>query len=271
MLRNNKLDIFENFTTSRPNSIGGGFLVMGGNGVTSSSTLINTFPMVRFPDSQSEPELVTGPLPWYKKVGRWTGSLFGRKETVMTVQQFFGSVKDSVKETKLIEEKARGYELAIAEAKENGQVALMEKLEAGLVVARAEAQLTAVGYTKYITEETLVSFVKQCEKGLRLDWLQNFTRPLPPFVAKRKLEAHQRAIFDNYVVLHYDPSGKSYAETKEEIEKKKDPILFGVVKGSRRLYFIADWIDELCDLTLEDIAEKMGKQSIQDIRKEPHV
>jgi hypothetical protein len=39
--------------------------------------------------------------------------------------------------------------------------------------------------------------------------------------------------------------------TKAEVEKAKDPILFGVLKGTRNLYFIGDWIDEYCDLTLD--------------------
>lgn len=39
--------------------------------------------------------------------------------------------------------------------------------------------------------------------------------------------------------------------TQKEKEKAKDPILFGVIQGSRKLYFIGDWIDDYCDLTLE--------------------
>jgi hypothetical protein len=34
-------------------------------------------------------------------------------------------------------------------------------------------------------------------------------------------------------------------------------------RGSRKLYFVADWIDEKCDLTLDDIAEKLGKSAVQ--------
>jgi hypothetical protein len=267
MIRDGKLEVLDNI----PNNSGrsGQVLVFGGNMVSGSTLTGSGFGFantVAVPvDSRKSPELLTGPRPWYKKFAKW---FTGAEEKQMTVQQFFSSVKDSVKQAEMVSEKAKGYELAIEKAKECGQTALLEKLEAGLLAARAEAQLTAVGYTKYITEETLVSFVKQCEKGLRLDHIKNFTRPLPPFVAKRKKEATDRAIFDNFVVLHYDPDAKSFADTKEEIEKKKDPILFGLVRGSRKLYFIADWIDELCDLTLEDIAEKIGKESIQDIRKD---
>ena len=61
--------------------------------------------------------------------------------------------------------------------------------------------------------------------------------------------------FDHNPHYHYDPEGKSTQMTKEEIERMKDPILFGVFKGSRRLFYITDWIDEYCDLTLDDVTK----------------
>jgi hypothetical protein len=59
--------------------------------------------------------------------------------------------------------------------------------------------------------------------------------------------------------------------TKAEVEKAKDPILFGVVKGTRNLYYIGDWIDEYCDLTLDKFlsvlemeeARKLSEESVE--------
>ena len=67
-------------------------------------------------------------------------------------------------------------------------------------------------------------------------------------------------LFDNYVILHYDPDNKATTPKAREVEleKRKDPILFGVVKSTRNLYFVADWKDELCDLTIQDIVNKLG-------------
>ena len=62
--------------------------------------------------------------------------------------------------------------------------------------------------------------------------------------------------------MHYDPAGKSSAKTKKEIEEEKDPILFGVFKESRRLYYIGDWIDEYCNLTMNEVAKLLGKKSV---------
>jgi hypothetical protein len=188
----------------------------------------------------------------------------------MSVLEFFTSMKNSTEELELVLERAAQYEAAILQAKELRQKALVEKLEEGLLVARAETQLVATKKVKYLTEETLVTFYKKCEKGLRLDWLANFTRPLPVEVAAAKREADARGIFDNYAVLHYDPLKKSYAQTLKEKEaeraKKKDPILFGLIRGSRRLYVVADWVDEVCDLTLDQIAAKLGASAVKEIK-----
>jgi hypothetical protein len=70
-------------------------------------------------------------------------------------------------------------------------------------------------------------------------------------------------VFDNYVILHYDYSGEAVEETKEEKAKKKDPIMFGLIQGSKNLYYIGDWIDDYCDLTLDVIIKKLGKRTVK--------
>jgi hypothetical protein len=65
-------------------------------------------------------------------------------------------------------------------------------------------------------------------------------------------------VFDNYVVLYYDPEGTVYKETAYEEAKRRDPIIFGVIAGSKKLYYVADWIDEYCDLTLDAFVDALG-------------
>lgn len=43
----------------------------------------------------------------------------------------------------------------------------------------------------------------------------------------------------------------------------KDPILFGVMEHSRKLYYIGDWKDEYCDLTLEDMFTSLGEKVLE--------
>ena len=49
---------------------------------------------------------------------------------------------------------------------------------------------------------------------------------------------------------------------RKEVEKAKDPILFGVIAGSNKLYYIDDWIDEYCDLRFENIVDIIGKDKM---------
>ena len=60
-------------------------------------------------------------------------------------------------------------------------------------------------------------------------------------------------------------------KAEKKIEKKqkmspgeksamKDPVLFGFINECNRLYYIADWEDELCDLSFEEILDVLGKK-----------
>ena len=186
----------------------------------------------------------------------------------ISIQDFFKSVKNTAEELAIVEERAAGYEEAIQGAIKTGQTALVERLTAGLHSARLEALLEGIGIVRYIEEEAVVRFARECRRGLALTWIQNFARIIPDEVVHLKNVADEREIFDNYVILHYDPKGTNVADTKEEIERKKDPILFGVFEGRRRLYFVGDWEDEFCSLTLDKIADTIGGRAIRDLSRE---
>jgi len=179
--------------------------------------------------------------------------LLGEWVPEWTVQEFFASSKNSLQELAVLDDGARRVEAYLDRAAEAGQVALKEELEFKLQVVRAELQLKAIDQAAYLEEAMICEFVRKCEKGLRLDWVANFVRHIPDEVLEKKKRCDELCIFDNYVVLHFDPEGKSWLETDAEIERRKDPILFGVLEGSNRLYFVADWIDEVCTLTLDEL------------------
>lgn len=261
--RDGRLDIFENFVVdgSLP-KFGRGKPVASNNGFIISTADTSTV-MTRqvFITQSGSGNWRTESSGSKESSGSWWQRLVAwwREKRRMPVEQFFASVRNGVEELEVVEARMKGYLAAIEQARKNGQTALAEQLEAAVEGVRAETQMVAAKQTKYITEEQLVAFVKKAKKGLRLDWLKNFTRVIPENVVKVKVAADERGIFDNYVVLHYDPQKKAWAETKEEKERRKDPILFGVVKGRRRLYFVGDWVDEFCDLTLDQLAEVLGE------------
>ena len=134
----------------------------------------------------------------------------------------------------------------------SGQHELALKIENMRPVFVQEQILLEHGYKRYISEEDMVKVFEKAEFNLRLDFLENYPNILPVDVAQKKTELDLAHAFDNYVVLHYDPDGKALKSIKEE-EKRRDPILFGLIKGSNRFYFVADWVTKDDDITLDKI------------------
>lgn len=193
-------------------------------------------------------------------------SLFKKKEVevkedekYIDVLQFFSMVKTSSKESvATYRDRVSDYLKSMHNAVTTGQIALVEDLLRGLVTNKYESVLFAEGLYYVVNEQQMVSFVRQCEKGIKLEYVKNFTRPMPQDVVDKIAKINQLEVFDNYVVLYYDPDGKIYKETAKEEAKRKDPIIFGVIAGSNKLYYVADWIDEYCDLTLEAFIDAIG-------------
>lgn len=191
----------------------------------------------------------------------------GEEETEEVIEfdifKFFEQVKLTSKENqRKYVERIEPYMIALKQANELGQKALADKLTAEIFNNKYESILYAENFHYKISEEELVYFIKKTEKGVRLDYIENFARPIPKEVAEIKKKADSLLVFDNYCILHYDPELKSYKQTKEEEEalrrKKSDPILFGMINGSRNFYYITDWIDEYCNLTLEEFIKVSG-------------
>jgi hypothetical protein len=155
----------------------------------------------------------------------------------------------------------------IGVAELSGQVALKEKLIKSLVVNKLESILYAKGMYECIDENVLIELCQKAPKALRLDYIANFTRNIPIDCIRKKLEIDKLCIFDNYCVLHYDPEDtgteKTDEEKQKEANKKKDPIIFGLINGSKKLYHICSFEDEYCDLTFDKLTEIVGKEVVE--------
>ena len=202
--------------------------------------------------------------PWYKRI--W--NTINKKNKVdeidenvqpMDALKFFTMVKASSKESVAVyKDRVSKYLTALHNATNIGQTALQEELVRGLITNRYESVLYAEGCYYAVTEDLVAKFASQCEKGLKLSYLKNFARPIPQDVIDKVAKMNELEVFDNYVVLYYDPEGKVYKETAYEEAKRRDPIIFGVISGSKKLYYVADWIDEYCDLTLDAFVDALG-------------
>ena len=180
------------------------------------------------------------------------------------------SVRGSLKEAQDYTTRINLYDETIKQAKAAGQTARVEQLVAARKIIQHESLLISTGFKQYLSEDTVIEFAEKCQKGFRLDWVKNFVRPIPLEVIASKNEADKLMVFDNYVIMHYDPKETAFALTKQQEAAKKDPILFGVIEGVRKLYFIGDWKDDECALTMEEVAKVLGKPS-SEINDDPTI
>ena len=203
----------------------------------------------------------TGEKKSVSKFSKFIKKLFKKTEPKpeINVIDFFTKVKLESKEgAEIYVDRVSKYLQAIHNAYTVGQTALVEKLLSEMVANKYEALLASRGAYYAISEQRVVDFVNKTERGVELTYLKNFTRPIPQEAIDKVIEANEYEVFDNYVVMHYDPKGEHRAETKKEEAKRRDPIIFGVIAGSRKLYYITDWIDEFCNLTLDKFVDTLG-------------
>ena len=180
---------------------------------------------------------------------------------IITVDEFFSSLKNTTEELKIVSDRAQSYSKAMKAAKASGQATLALRLMTQVTIHRAESQLYALGHRKVLTEKLLWDLTRKSPRGIRLTLMTDYVRIVPEDVLLKKRLVDDRDVADNWAILHYDPL-KTAVATKAEIEAKKDPILVALIAGSRKLYVVGDWIDGDDDLTLDKITELLGSNAV---------
>ena len=140
-------------------------------------------------------------------------------------------------------------------AEATGQQALLEAIESELLTTAREQVLVTKGFDTVVSRSVVGKFMSRVE-NVFIKKLENFPRPLPAPV-KRKLEqARALQVFDGFEILHLDHTKDKPLKTAAEKVRQKDPILFGtMVTAPNNLYFITDWVDDYCDLTLDKLRD----------------
>jgi len=159
-----------------------------------------------------------------------------------------------------IDRRLKELEDAFNTAVENGQTVLAEKFLAELDMNAKETIAIVKGLKYWINREDLYKFKTSIKDGHISDTLfKDYTRIIPKRVIKEKEK--YAGVFDDYVIFHYYSDNQKDLKklSPDEKQKMRDPVLFGRIKGSDKFYFIADWEDEFCDLTFDEIISTIGK------------
>lgn len=143
-----------------------------------------------------------------------------------------------------------------------GQLAGLKRIGFQMACIIQERKLIETGITTYVYKEDLMTYVdKVKDKSIKICYLKDYEREIPDEVSETILSV--KDIFDEFVVVYTDYTVKETLKTKAFIKhKEKDPIIFGIFTDKEniftldRLYYIADWVDEYCDLTLDKLVEE---------------
>jgi hypothetical protein len=185
---------------------------------------------------------------------------------------YFKFVKSKLSklEQRELNERLLKLQQLVVQAKDLGQKALYEEFSRKIAICVREQELSVCGIEYFIDREVVEKYrhrIKDVEIGFSK--LENFDRPLPTNVKKRVERVQKLKLFDELWVLYLnykdktDVGGKKKQEvvkTNKEKIKEKDPILFGIQSYMPdKLYFVVDWIDEYCDLTLDKFVQTIKK------------
>lgn len=185
---------------------------------------------------------------------------------VLTPSEYFEQVK-SMKEKCSKEELQAFYDTAMSKFKKymiTGQKDAARHLFNLCELAKREMDIIEAGIDTYVYREDIDTYVNNvaddCVVAVELE---NYEREIPDDIVDKVCMCKEKNLFDKYYVFFTDYTGEHRSKVEEK-KKAKDPILFGncLIEGkvSNRMYFIGDWVDEYCSLTLDSMIEAMTRE-----------
>ena len=198
-------------------------------------------------------------------------------EQELTPYQYFEEVKS--RKSKITDEDLlRIYDNClelIEKAKRTGQKNQIKRCLFHLDVIEKERELVNLGIDTFIYKDDITYFMKKVAKDhVKIIEVENYEREIPDEIVDVIEQVRDK--FDQLYIVFTDYSEEL---TKKVVAKRdKDPILFGVFKDSNaksvidRFYYLGDWVDEYCDLTLDKMlseTERVGKRNIAHTIKTP--
>ena len=192
-------------------------------------------------------------------------------ESQLTPQQYFEQVKErkhNITDEELVKVYDNCLEL-LNKYKITGQKKGMRKLMFHLECIEKEREIVKMGINTFIYRDDIEEYIDTVAKDtVKIIELENYEREIPDEIVE--VIAATKDKFDQLYVVFTDYTGKVERQIEKE-RRDKDPILFGTFQNQLnrtvidRFYYLGDWEDEYCDLTLDKMVnetEKAGKRNI---------
>lgn len=199
----------------------------------------------------------------------------------LSPKQYFDKIKEK-KNTITSERLDTIYENCLELANKyyaTGQVRGLRKILFCMESIEKEQKLIDLGITTFVYRDDIDFYIDEVARK-RTDFkvrpvknieLERYEREIPDEVVD--IIVKTKDIFDQLYIVYTDYTGKTERQIAA-VKKEKDPILFGTFMDKKnkicvdRFYYLADWEDEYCDLTLDKMVtetEKLGRNIVRTI------
>lgn len=180
----------------------------------------------------------------------------------LTVQQYFDKVKEAKDEmtdeklSKLADNSLKMLKRFLI----TNQKEAARRVYVNIQTFKKERELLKLGINKFIYKDYLDNYIGNiASRDVKVTHLENYTRLIPDDIIDKV--AKTKDLFTDYFVVFTDYTGKEERKI-ETVERNKDPILLGAfiekdndhnIDFVERMYYLGDWEDEFCDLTLDKL------------------
>ncbi len=149
----------------------------------------------------------------------------------------------------------------LEKTKITGQTAAAKRIAHQVELCMKEIDAANKGFDIFVNRKDIERYIEKVEgKSIKVIELERYTRNIPDEIVDKVVEAKE--IFDKIYIVFTDYTMETTKKVAKE-RRDKDPIMFGAfvdpdsddssIYLEDRFFFIADWVEELCDLTLEQI------------------
>lgn len=193
------------------------------------------------------------------------------KEKTITPYEYFQNMKGKL-QTMDDERLEKVYQNAIYLAERynrTGQTKGLRKLKFHIESIVKEKQILDAGINKFVYRSDIEEYIQDvADKQVVILDLKSYERNLPDEI----IEALEKVkdLFDEFYIVCTDYTGEMTRRVQQE-RREKDPILFGAFLDreknaiNERFYYIGDWIDDYCDLTLDKMVAEMKEETGRNI------
>lgn len=185
-------------------------------------------------------------------------------EVTLTPAEYFEKVKGRIKET-TPDEVQLIFNTTLKQLKRfevTGQKEAAKELYAKSIYLQKEYELVQKGITKYVERDLIDKYIDNvADECVCVIEMRNYDRLIPDEIVDKVVEI--KDLVDDFYIVFTDYTGEKRSKVAKE-RRDKDPILFANIfingKVSPKMYFIGDWVDDYCDLTLDKMITQIAKK-----------